>query len=740
MMDTHTSRVEHLRRFFAIIAVVVTLYYLFWRVTETFNPNALFFSWSLWSAEVFGAFSTFLLYFVAWKQKKRTAPLPLAGRTVDVFIPTMNESVDVLRKTLLACNKLKYPHRTLVLDDGGRSEVRALCEELRCVYLARTSHEDAKAGNMNFGLDHSESEFIAVFDADHAPLPHFLDRIIGYFSDDDVAFVQTPQEYYNVDSFQHRLDPKKKYIWAEQYLFYSLIQPGRDHWKAAYFVGSCAIMRRKALDDIGGFATESVTEDLLTSVRIHAKGWASVYHHEVLAYGIAAETIHPFQIQRMRWGIGSWQVFFKANPLFMRGMSFAQRICYLESLIYPLEGFQKLIFYVTPPIALVTGILPMRALDINYLLHFIPYYTISLFAFNEMCRGVGGTLLLEQFSMGKFLTYIGTLGAFLFSKGAKKFKVTPKGERSTAPYRLLIPQIVVCAASFAAIVWALVELVLQLRSDEFIIAVNSLWALYNSGLALGIILYARKKLFQRRTLFRIPDALPVQCSYVDRSKEVSRLAVIDNMTRHGISMLSIGRVPMNQVMRLTVMLPGKEILLNCLAMHEKTVNAATHLLSRAGFRFLNADTDSIDELSLYLHEEALVKFLSEYSDRYTTFLERRLVDSRRRKRRAERFLANLPVALSAGNNHLSIGVIRNISETGVLLATREDYSEEETVRLVVAPEIDDILLTGSVVRTIRHQSDNYIEYHAGVRLAGSDPDRINHVLGLAEHSRKLYNE
>ena len=429
MVDYNEFRAEPLRRLFALAAIAVTVFYLWWRVTETLNPNALVFAWILWSAELFGAVKTFLLYFVVWRPITRAAPRPLPGRTVDVLVPTMNEDVPVLRTTLLACNDMAYPHRTIVLDDGGRAEVRALCEELGAVYLARESHEGAKAGNLNFGLAHSTAEFVAVFDADHAPLPHFLDRLMGYFRDDELAFVQSPQDYYNIDSFQHRVDREHRHIWAEQSLFYSLIEPGRDRWNAAYFVGSCAVLRRKALDDIDGFQTGSITEDMLTSIRIHARGWRSAYHSEKLAYGIAAETIRPFLIQRSRWGHGGWQVFFKANPLFLPGLSFAQRLCYFESLIYPLEGFQKLVFYLTPPIALVTGVLPMRALDIAYLVHFIPYYALSLFAFNEMCRGYGGILLLEQFSMGKFVAYMKTLGMVLLPRRAS-FQVTPKGRHA----------------------------------------------------------------------------------------------------------------------------------------------------------------------------------------------------------------------------------------------------------------------------------------------------------------------
>jgi cellulose synthase (UDP-forming) len=559
MQDLENVRGEGLRRVVAVIAMVVTLQYLYWRVTATFNQSALFFSWALYVAECFGTLTTFLFFFAVWRPLSRVAPPPLEGRTVDVLVPTKNEPVSILRKTLLACSDLKYPHRTLLLDDGNRPEVKALCEELRCVYLARESHEHAKAGNINFGLEHSTAEFIAIFDADHAPLPHFIDRLIGYFKDEKLGFAQAPQEFYNIDSFQHRTDKEKMYVWTEQGLFYNLIQPGRDRWRAAYFVGSCALMRRKALDDVGGFATSSITEDMLTSIRIHARGWSSVYHNEGLAYGLAAETIKPFHIQRRRWGLGGWQVFFKANPFFVRGLSFPQRLCYLGSLIYPIEGFQKLVFYVTPPIVLFTGILPMNALDVTYLLHFIPYYAISLFAFNEMGRGYAGYLMLEQFSMGKFVTYLESFFSLLLPRRSRQFAVTPKGEKASAPYHLILPQTIVCVASVVAILWAVFQLVLGLRGDEFIVAVNSLWALFNSGLAIAIVLYARTKFNQRRTEFRILDAVPVFLSYEERGAAVRRLAAADDATENGLSVVTAGVVPDDRELKLEIMLPRKTL-------------------------------------------------------------------------------------------------------------------------------------------------------------------------------------
>lgn len=731
MEDFAALKGERLRRVIAIVAMIVTLHYLYWRVTETFNHSALFFSWALWIAECFGTLTTFLFYFAVWRPISREAPPPLPGRTVDVLVPTKNETIAVLRKTLLACNDLAYPHRTLVLDDGNRPGVKALCDELKCVYLARERHEHAKAGNLNFGLEHSTAEFIAVFDADHAPLPHFIDRLIGYFKDDKLGFAQAPQEFYNIDSFQHRADHEKKYIWTEQGLFYNLIQPGRDRWNAAYFVGSCALMRRAVLDDVGGFATSSITEDMLTSIRIHAKGWESVYHNEGLAYGIAAETIHPFHIQRRRWGLGGWQVFFKANPLFVRGLSFPQRLCYLGSLIYPIEGFQKFVFYVTPPIVLFTGILPMNALDITYLLHFVPYFALSLFAFNEMGRGHAGYLMLEQFSMGKFVTYLESFFSIFLPRRARTFKVTPKGEKVSTPYRLILPQMIVCVASIAAIIFAITQLIMGLRGDEFIVAVNSLWALFNSGLAIAILLYARTKFYQRRNDFRIFDAVPVFYSYGAAGKTVRRLAAADDATESGLSLVAAGAIPEATDMKLEIMLPHRTLGGTGRVVHRKTAQAGHDVVTLAGLA-VTGQIEELDAMSRYLHESAVSKFLSEYSGRYRTYIESRLTETPSKKERRERVRAFLPAVVRKEGGGQSYGVIRNISRSGLLLAARENLASGDRITVEAVVGDTPVPLGGIVVRVIQQRSDRFPECLAGVHFDTIDINALDRVLGIAD--------
>ncbi|MGD1047661.1 MAG: glycosyltransferase [Candidatus Krumholzibacteriaceae bacterium] len=703
MEEFGNPRSERPRRVVAVVAMAVTLYYLYWRVTATFNHSALFFSWSLWIAECFGTLTTFLFYFAVWRPLSRVVPPPLAGRTVDVLIPTLNEPVAVLRKTLLACSDLAYPHRTLLLDDGDRPEVKTLCDELGVIYLARERHEHAKAGNVNFGLAHSTAEFVAVFDADHAPLPHFIDRLIGYFRDEKLGFAQAPQEFYNIDSFQHRADHEKKYIWTEQGLFYNLIQPGRDRWNAAYFVGSCALMRRAAIDDVGGFATASITEDMLTSIRIHAKGWSSVYHNEGLAYGIAAETIHPFHTQRRRWGLGGWQVFFRA----------------------------------TPPIVLFTGVLPMNALDITYLWHFVPYYALSLFAFNEMGRGYAGYLMLEQFSMGKFVTYLESFFSLFLPRRARQFKVTPKGETSSTPYRLMLPQAIVGLGSIAAILYAIVQLLLNLRGDEFIVAVNSLWALFNSGLALAIILYARTKFQQRRIDFRIFDAVPVSFTYEERGTTVRGFAAADDATESGLSLITVGRMPTNRELALEIMLPGKTLIGRGRVIHEKTAAAGKDVVVRAGVAVTGPER-AIDVMSRYLHESAVSKFLDEYGTRYPTYIDSRLAPRRGHVDRAPRVRGFLAAIVRKEGGAPSFGVIRNVSRTGLLLAARENLAAGDRVTVEAIAGGDTLSLPGIVVRVLRYASTAFPECVAGVQFARAESGAVKRVLEIADAISTLW--
>ena len=481
MVHPTDERLERCTRTLSVVASVIGAAYLAWRLGCTLNPDAWGFSLALWAAEAFGWFNAVLFFFTVWKPEYPQAPSAPEDLRVDILVPTKGEPLWVLRRTLLACQRLRYPHRTLVLDDAGRPEVRELATSLGCYYLSRPTHEHGKAGNLNFGLQTSRADFVAVLDADHVPVPEFLDRVLGYFRDPRVAFVQTPQEFYNLDSYQHRLDPRTGRAWHEQALFFRVIQPGKNHWNAAFYCGSPAILRRAALDDVGGFAVETVTEDLHTSIRMHGRGWKSVYHAEPLAYGLAPSGVAPYRIQRLRWGRGAMQILRRDNPLWRPGLTPAQRLTYLASMITWFEGWQKLTLYVAPPLFFLTGKLPIRAVDWVFLAAFASYHLLGNVAFKLASRGHGLVLLTEHYNMARFATYVRATFQLFLPRAS--FQVTPKGTGADgAALASLVPQATVLGSNLAAFVGCSAR-AFEVSEFAAAYAVNALWAAWHFYLA-----------------------------------------------------------------------------------------------------------------------------------------------------------------------------------------------------------------------------------------------------------------
>jgi cellulose synthase (UDP-forming) len=484
----------------------VGLWYLTWR-PSAFNPQAPLFSSLVYGAEVFGFVCALLYLLMCWNLRQRT-PLPVPeGATVAVFVPTINESVDIVRRTVMAAQRMKQATEVWLLDDGNRLEMQVLADELGCRYLARTENSDAKAGNLNHALGYTDAEFVAIFDADHAPAHNFLEETLGFFADERVAFVQTPQDFYNLDSFQHRLDRHDSLVWSEQTLFFRVIQPGKDSQDAAFFCGSCAVIRRKALDDIGGFATGTVTEDIHTSIRLHKRGWKSVYYARSLAFGLAPASVIPFLKQRLRWGQGAMQVWRQEGILFTRGLNLRQRLSYLATVLAYFEGWQRLIFFTAPVVVLTTGTMPILQLDVEFLVRFVPYYLLTFWVFEEVARGYGRTLLTEQYNMMRFAVFITATFGFFLRK--LRFVVTPKqmGERD-ATRRMLWPQYLVLGLNLLAIPVGIVYFGRSLPPGALI--ANVLWAALTFGIAAAAIRYALKSSASRRREYRFPLPVPLR--------------------------------------------------------------------------------------------------------------------------------------------------------------------------------------------------------------------------------------
>ncbi len=347
------------------ISILVTSRYLFWRGIETLEFDTLWqtlLGGGLFLAEVFAGLLMALSYLqTSFPLERKPVPLPADPSlwpTVDVYIPTYNESMEIVRPTVLAAMNMDYPRDRMnvwILDDGRREEFRDFAEEAGCGYIIRPDNNHAKAGNLNHAMQHTQAEFIAIFDCDHAPTRAFLQFTLGWLvRDSRIAMVQTPHHFYSADPFERNL-ARQRQVPNEGLLFYGAIQPGNDLWNAAFFCGSCAVIRRSALLEVGGVAHETVTEDCHTSFRMQQRGWHTAYIRIPLAAGLATERLSLHIGQRMRWARGMLQIMRQENTLFARGLTWPQRLCYFIAGFGFLFALPRLVFLTSPLAFLFLG-------------------------------------------------------------------------------------------------------------------------------------------------------------------------------------------------------------------------------------------------------------------------------------------------------------------------------------------------------------------------------------------------
>ena len=532
---------------------MITAVYFYVRV-PLWNPGAPVLSSLLLWAELFGVGTLALHIFATWSLVSRHAPKLAPGQKADILITTWNEPVEMLRNTLLAAKQVRHVGKIWLLDDGARSEMRELSAELGVKYIGRVDRSHAKAGNLNNALLHSDAELLAVFDCDHAPSPDFLEKTIGYFQDPEVAFVQTPQDFYNVDSFQHRGDQDAGEVWHEQTLFYRVIQPGKDRWNAAFFCGSCAVVRRAALDEIGGFATGTITEDLHTSLKIHKRGWRSVYHAEALAFGLSPASLDQYETQRLRWARGAMQVWSKEGFLFTKGLTLAQRLSYLGSTGTYFEGWQKAIVYFMPMVVMFTGWLPIVQIGPPFLFLFC-LWMLSGMAVNEIVsRGYAKTAWMEEYNFFRYFTFIRATFALVVPLNWR-FIVTPKGKvTSIGLPTILLPQALVGVGALLALVFGTWLYHERFHLSPGVYAVTLVFLAYNLILAGKALDFAMKHLRQRRGSHRFP--LPMLVSLDVEGKR--QFVVAEDVSSDGM-MLSGAGLGESATIDGTIFLPGEEL-------------------------------------------------------------------------------------------------------------------------------------------------------------------------------------
>jgi cellulose synthase (UDP-forming) len=429
-------------------------------------------------------------------------------------VTVVDEPLAILRRTLVGCVNQNYPsdrYLVHVLDDGPRDEIKTLAASLNCGYICRADRQHAKAGNLNHALQKTSGEIIAIFDVDHVPTSRFLKDTVGFFQDEQVAFVQTPHHFYNPDVFQKNLQ-LEGVLKNEQALFYRVLQSGRDRHNSAFFAGSCGLFRRRVLTEIGGFRTETVTEDIHTSMAIHAKGYRSCYLNKVLAAGLMPESFESSMKQRVRWAMGHVQIFFQTNPFTMRGLTIPQRLGYFSSIFYFLHGFPRVICLVAPLFALLLGIIPVTA-DVPSIVNFFgSYYLATLVMLRTVSRGTRNAFWSDIYEIaGCIALSWATLKTALRPRKKRAFVITPKGvaqdRRGVSRFSYILPHIVIMGLLIVGLVTGIRLWLAKVPLPG--LEVSLFWGAVNLILV-GVAILAASELPEWRRTFRIRRRLPCE--------------------------------------------------------------------------------------------------------------------------------------------------------------------------------------------------------------------------------------
>src|SRR6266568_3959648 len=363
---------------------------------------------------------------------------------------------------------------------------------------------------------------------------------------------------FNLDSVQHKTNWQEGQIWHEQSLFYNVIQPGKNRWNSAFWCGSNSIMRRSALLSVGGIATETVTEDIHTSLRVHAAGWKSIYHDELLSMGLAPQDFLAFTVQRLRWAQGAMQVLRRENPLFKKGLTVAQRSNYISSMITYFESFQRLIYTLAPSIVLFTAVLPIHAGVLAFTLRFIPYFALGILTNIALGKGHFRPFDTERYNLLKMATFIQASLA-LIGLEPKSFKVTPKSSSKgfSATTQLVGPYYALVAILVVSMIIGglrLAGLFGNIGSDAAALAISEGWALYNLCIIIGGIRSALQHVTRRNT-YRFPMRVPVTVYTGNRTLT----GITANMHEQGLALLLSEPLPEAENVRLAMHLPQKTV-------------------------------------------------------------------------------------------------------------------------------------------------------------------------------------
>lgn len=485
MQNSLIIRSKQVGAFLLFVNIIVAIIYFGWWLIPGHVGNPVLYA-LLFFGEVFHVFMSVLFWLTIWPKKTTENILQkkLFSRSpwVDIYIPVAGEYLDIIEKTIIGAKKQQYSNfKVYVLNDGyvtqkeNWKDVEVLCQKLRVNCITRKFPGGAKAGNINNALKKTDGEIIVLLDADMVAHEDFLSKLIPYFEDEKVGFVQTPQFYKNSQN-----NEITKGAWEQQEFFFGPIMEGKNTVNSAFICGTNVAIRRDALEEVGGMYEQSVAEDFLTSLFIHQKGWKSIYHKEVLVEGLAPEDLSSFYKQQLRWARGSLEVLFNQNPIFKKGLSLMQKLQYLSSALYHFNGFVVMIDIFTPLIFLFFAIEPVSASTTAFAIFFIPFMFLNLYSINLASSG-SLTFRAISFTQSSWvLQLLAIKGVLLNEKSI--FFITPKKAQTGNFLSLVYPHLIYILLSVIASFVAIAR-----EGINPSVATNISWVIFNIVLFLPFI-------------------------------------------------------------------------------------------------------------------------------------------------------------------------------------------------------------------------------------------------------------
>lgn len=502
------------RLLFLLIVSFISLRYMYWRTFDTLtyiNFIEFLFMALLYIAELQVMAVHFMGMFAnVWPfNRKKAPPLPDdpdALPSVDIFIPTYNEPEEIAEITAIACQQLRYPKDKLhihILDDGSTikkrsdkqlgsvawnryDELQRFCDRLGLNYITRKENDHAKAGNLNHALTVTSAELVLILDCDHVPTADFLENTVGYFLHDPKLFlVQTPHFFINPDPVEKNLHSYHTAP-SENELFYRANHPGINLWNSSFFCGSAGLLRRTALEEIGGLAGDTITEDAEVSLELHARGWHSMYQGKPLICGLSPENFSDFLVQRGRWCQGMLQMAFLKNPLFRAGLSFAQRVCYSSFYLYWFFGFARFLFFVAPTLFLLFNLRIYHASSIEVAAFALPHLVTSFLVTDYLFGKYRWPFFSELYESVQSIFLLGPAMSVIADPHQPQFMVTPKGTHLDHDYLnpLAIPFYIMFTIMIAAYPMAVYKWIEQPAYQDVIVLCTA-WLTVNVIIALA---------------------------------------------------------------------------------------------------------------------------------------------------------------------------------------------------------------------------------------------------------------